>query len=175
MRLALEYDSMGQLASAVSFYIRAAERSNDATLQYTALIRASMCFDKLGTRGLSVRGLLNQAITILPKRPEAHFLLARWHEREQQVESWVNCYTAASMALDICDFSVEPLSTPVDYPGRWGLLFEKAVSAWWVGLCDESYLIFKDLQQNYPMDAPHHQAVLNNLAMMESARTLPYK
>lgn len=169
MRLAQEYDSIGQYASAVSFYIRAAERSNDKTFQYAALIRASMCFDRLGTRGLSVRGLLNRAITLLPRRPEAHFLLARWFERERQVESWVNCYTISSMALDVCDFSVEPLAVSVDYPGRWGLLFEKAVSGWWVGLCDESRDIFEDLLRNHVMDPAHHQAVVNNL------QRIPYK
>ncbi len=166
MTVAFKYDSMNQWASAVSYYVRAAERTEDKQFQYAALIRASMCFDKLGTRGLSVRGLLNRAITILPKRPEAYFLLARWFEREKQVESWVNCYTNASTALEICDFDSPPLNVWVDYPGRWGLLFEKAVSAWWVGLCEEARDIFKELLTKHPLDPQHRQAVINNLSFM---------
>jgi tetratricopeptide (TPR) repeat protein len=45
----------------------------------------------------------------------------------------------------------------------YGILFEKAVSSWWVGLCDESRNIFVDLLQNYDMDDAHITAVKNNL------------
>lgn len=166
INLAIKYDELNQWAAAVSYYIRAAERSEDSLFQYTALIRASMCFNRLGTRGLSVRGLLNRAITLLPRRPEAYYLLAKWFENEKQVESWVNCYTTASMALSVCDFGVRSAYMPLDYPGRWALLFEKAVSAWWVGLCDESRDIFKELLTRYPLDDQHRQAVINNLAFM---------
>ena len=165
--LALHYDSIDQWASAISYYVRTAERSDDKQFQYEALIRASMCFAKQGTRGLSVRGLLNRAITILPKRPEAHYLLARWFERENLVESWVNCYTIANTALALCDFNSPPLRTWVDYPGYYGILFEKAVSGWWVGLCDESRDIFKDLLCNHDMDVSHRSSVINNLKFMK--------
>ena len=170
--LGLRYDDIGQWAAAISYYVRTAERSNDKVFQYEALIRASMCFEKQGTRGLSVRGLLNRAITILPQRPEAHFLLSRWFEREKLVESWVNCYTTATTALAFCDFDSPPLRTWVDYPGRYAILFEKAVSAWWVGLCDESRDILKDLLINHPECNPDHRlAVINNLKFMKQFTT----
>ena len=166
--LGLWYDNIGQTASAVSYYIRAAERSNEPLYQYECLIRAALCFQKQGTRGLSVRGLLQRAMSILPKRPEAYFLLARYHERESTVESWVNCYTYASMALEICDFNCGNLRTWVEYPGYFGMLFEKAVSAWWVGLCEDSKNMFIDLHKNYQLDATHKGAVLNNLKFMKA-------
>ena len=169
--LALQYDGINQTASAISFYIRAAERSSDLLLQYEALIRAAMCFDRQGTRGLSVRGLLQRAISILPKRPEAHFLLARFHERTRDIESWVNCYTQASLALEICDFDSPLLRTLVDYPGAYGLLFEKAVSAWWVGLCEDSKNHFIDLMKNHPLDRIHRQACIVNLKFMNQFET----
>ena len=164
--LALEYHSIGQLASAVSFFTRAAERSPVKEMQYECLLRAALCFITQGTRGLSVRGLLSRAITILPTRPEAYFLLSRWYEREQTVESWVNCYTYASIALATCDFQCAPLRTDVEYPGYYGVLFEKAVSSWWVGLCDDSRDMFKELLTKHSLDATHRAAVINNLNFM---------
>jgi tetratricopeptide (TPR) repeat protein len=168
--LALWYDNIGQTASAISYYIRAAERSDIPLYQYECLIRAALCFQKQGTRGLSVRGLLQRAISIMPRRPEAYFLLARYHERESTVESWVNCYTYASMALEICDFNCGHLRTWVEYPGYYGMLFEKAVSAWWVGLCEDSKNMFIDLHKNYQnqLDATHKGAVMNNLKFMKA-------
>lgn len=164
--LALEYHSIGQLASAVSFFTRAAERSPVKEMQYECLLRAALCFITQGTRGLSVRGLLSRAITILPTRPEAYFLLSRWYEREQTVESWVNCYTYASIALATCDFQCAPLRTDVEYPGYYGVLFEKAVSSWWVGLCDDSRDMFKELLTKHSLDSTHRTAVINNLNFM---------
>ena len=40
--LALEYDGRGQTAAAASFYLRAAEKTNNPTLQYIALIRNAL-------------------------------------------------------------------------------------------------------------------------------------
>ena len=165
--LALWYDNAGQTASAISYYIRAAERSAESTHQYECLIRAALCFQKQGTRGLSVRGLLQKAISILPKRPEAYFLLARYHEREQTVENWVNCYTYVSIGLEICDFECTPLRTWVEYPGHYGMLFEKALSAWWVGLCEDSKNMFINLYKNYKwIDESYKNSVISNLKFM---------
>jgi hypothetical protein len=165
--MGLHYQKIGQTASAVSFYLRTAERTQDPLLQYEAMIRAALCFMSQGTRGLSVRGLLHRAATLLPKRPEAYFLLARWWEREAQVESWVNCYSYASIAEQICDQDCPPLRTDIEYPGWYGLLFEKAVSAWWVGQCDESRDLFIRLLKDYRLDDSHRSACINNLKFME--------
>ena len=45
--LALEYESLNQTAAA-SFYLRTAEKTNDESLQYQALIRNALCFEKQG-------------------------------------------------------------------------------------------------------------------------------
>jgi hypothetical protein len=71
------------------------------------------------------------------------------------------------MALEICDFNCGPLRTWVEYPGYYGMLFEKAVSAWWVGLCEDSKNMFIDLHKNYQLDPTHKGAVLNNLKFMK--------
>lgn len=165
--LALYYDRLNQTASAVSYYIRTAERAPDPLLQYEALVKAALCFLRQGTRGLSVRGLLQRAITVLPKRPEAYFLLARWWERDNTVEGWVNCYTLSTIGENHCDFNLAPLRTNVEYPGKYGMIFEKAISAWWVGLCEESRDLLKILLTQYKLDATHKNAAINNLKFMK--------
>lgn len=174
--LALAYDSIGQTAAAISFYIRTAERTDNDLLKYECLVRASMCFDIQGSRGLSVRGLLQHAIAIMPSRPEAYYLLARYYERDtfkhqDRVEGWFNAYTYSSIALSVCDFDCSPLRTVVDYPGKHGLLFEKAVTSWWCGLCEESRFLFKELLRDYDLDDDHRRAVIANLNMFGELNT----
>jgi tetratricopeptide (TPR) repeat protein len=48
--LALEYENMGQTGAAISFYLRAAERSRNDLEQYEALLRMALCFAKQKTR-----------------------------------------------------------------------------------------------------------------------------
>jgi tetratricopeptide (TPR) repeat protein len=158
--LAVEYDKMGQTAAAISFYLRAAERTDEDLLKYECLLRASMCFDAQGSRGNSVIGLLQHAVSLLPKRPEAYFLLSRYYERTQK---WFEGYMLASIGEKVVDETLCKLRTVVDYPGYYGLLFEKAVTGWWCGLCEESLGILKKLSLEYPMDKPHLDAVANNL------------
>jgi FkbM family methyltransferase len=75
--LAVYYHGIGQTASAVSFYIRCAERTDDRLLKYECLVRASMCFESQGSRGLSTWGMLKHAIALFPTRPEAYLKLSK--------------------------------------------------------------------------------------------------
>jgi FkbM family methyltransferase len=161
--LAIYYNRIGQTASAVSYYIRTAERTDNDLLKYECLVKAAICFEKQGTRAFSVKGLLQHAIALLPTRPEAYFFLSRLHEIEQKEGDWFLCYTLASIGLGVCDHNSPPLITDVGYPGKYGLLFEKAVSSWWCGLCEESRTLFKDLLVNHNIDSVHRAAVITNL------------
>jgi hypothetical protein len=98
----------------------------------------------------------------MPKRPEAYFLLARFHERRSQ---WNDCYKYASLALSICDFDCQPLKSDIEYPGYFGLVFEKAVSSWWWGKNDECRELLLTLLNDYDLDDGHYQAVVNNLKL----------
>jgi hypothetical protein len=69
----------------------------------------------------------------------------------------------SSIGLTHADNYQQPLRAPVNYPGKYALLFEKAVSSWWCGLCEESRDIFYDLIENYNLDQAHRQAVISNL------------
>jgi hypothetical protein len=159
IELALYYDNIGQTASALSYYLRCAERTDDELLRYECLIRGSMCFDKQGTRNFTVKGMLQHAISVLPNRPEAYYLLSRFYEREDRDGHWVDSYMIASIGEKLCDFNCSPLRTQVDYPGDYAILYQKAIASWWCGLCSESRDIFKDLYDNYDLDEVHKNSV----------------
>ena len=168
--LAISYDNIGQTASAVSYYIRTAERTEDDLLKYECLIRAAMCFEKQGTRKFTVKGLLQQAVSVQPKRPEGYYLLSCFYQNNTGNEGrWLDSYTTASIGLQVAEFeNLEPLRSLVDYPGKYGLLFQKAVVGWNCGLCEESKNIFMDLHTNYDMQEQFATAVRNNLVNMNA-------
>lgn len=153
------YHSIGQTASAVSYYLRCAERTIDDLLRYECLLRASICFESQGCRNNSVEGMLQHAVALLPKRPEGYFYLSRFYERANK---WFHAYTISSIGEKVADKKPSKLIEELDYPGFYGIIFEKAVSAWWTGLCDESRNIFKYLSIYEPLDSMHKQAVISN-------------
>ena len=149
-RLAVEYERIGQTASAVSFYLRTAEYGYHTHGEhvYASLLKASQCFQNQTGREHTVRNLMEKAIAYSPKRPEAWFLLARYYEQNKK---WQEAYTAAEVGIQNLPSIFFPLPVDVDYPGDFCLPFEKAVAAWWVGRQDESEKIFRNLlQQNLP-------------------------
>lgn len=169
--LAIFYDEIGQTAAAMSYYLRTVERSESDLLQYECLIRAAMCYEKQGTRKFTVKGLIQNAMIVIPERPEAHYLLARYYERHDQDGSWKDCYQTACIAEAFCDRDPPPLRTKVDYPGFFGILFEKAISAWWCGLCDESRDMLQDLLDNHDLDDQHKQSVAANLQKLSGGKS----
>jgi FkbM family methyltransferase len=159
-KLAIYYDGIGQSAAAISYYLRTAERTKYEVIKYQSLLRAAICFNQQGCRNLTVKGLLQHSLAIMPTRPEAYFLLSRFYERE---EKYQDSYLISSLGEKLAEKDPEPLSLDVEYPGFYGILFEKAVSSWWCGLCDESRDMLFDLRDNYEMDEVHRMAVRNNI------------
>lgn len=160
LKLGLEYEHLGQTAAAVSFYIRAAEKTLNRKIQYIALVRAALCFEKQGNRDLTVKTLFQRAISTLPTRPEAYFLLGKFYEFRKEYHE---CYMLTSIGLTFSDITPKTLDEIPEYPGKYGLLFEKAVSGWWVGLNEESREIIFDLHSNYQMNDLFTISVNNNL------------
>lgn len=165
--LAKYYHSIGQTASAISYYIRTSERTEDKTLMYACLLAASGCFDSQGCRNNSVKGMLQSAVALLPERPEGYFLLSRFYERDG---NYHDAYLISSIGLEVAYTDLPELPLPVDYPGTYGILFERAVSSWHTGLCDDSRKYFLDLRDNYweQMDSIHRESVMNNLKFLKS-------
>ena len=149
--LAAYYENIGQTASAVSYYLRTAERTQDKVLQYECLLRASSCFDKQGSRNFTVKGLLQNAISILPKRPEAYYLLAKFYSKENKDGCWNDCYLISTIAENIVEQDCESLNNDVSYPGFYGILYYKSISSWWCGLCSESKKSFTKLLIDYDL------------------------
>jgi FkbM family methyltransferase len=170
------YESIDQTAAAISFYLRTAELTKDDLLAYECMLKIGLCFERQGKRGNSVRGAYKHALCILPRRPEAYFLLARYYER---IGDHVSGYLFAEQGLKFAvldcnplmkysDINCKPLRYWVEYPGSYGLLFQKAVSSWWWGKPDECRALFLELWNKYPqLDANHKKAVENNLNQLK--------
>jgi FkbM family methyltransferase len=158
--LGLWYENQSHNSAALSYFLRCAERSDDDTLVYEALIHGSNCYDRQGTRDLTAKGILQQALMLLPNRPEAYFLLSRFSERRSW---WQDCYIYAVNGLDHADFNLEPLRSNVEYPGKYGLLYEKSVAAWWWGKSEECKNILMDLKDNYELSPEYSENVLNSM------------
>lgn len=160
--VAQKYLELNQTASAVSFYLRCAEYGADdidaSPYVYSSLLAIAKCFDTQKGREYSVTNTLLQAIAFDDARPEAYFMLANYYERAGQ---WQECYTFAVLGLG-WSYEREEQLVDIGYDGEYCLLFEKAVSAYWIGRKDESEKLFKQLCNENIL--PHYaNAVKDNL------------
>jgi hypothetical protein len=158
-QLGLRYEEQGQTASAAGYFLRSVEFGTDTNRMYEALLKIALCFERQTNRVFTLKGTLLRAIALLPKRPEAYFLLARVYERNKD---WQECYTLSTIAYDYATDEPNTISN-VEYPGKYGFIFEKAVSGWWIGLMDESLHLFRVLNKNYKLDNIYKISVQNNL------------
>lgn len=158
--LALEYHKKGHGASAVTHYLRCAERTQDLNVAYECLLKSFYCFRDMQNRHFSTIHFLRHALTVLPKRPEAYFLLAQYHEHRGE---YYDCYTISSIGLEVCDFDLPDLKTDVGYPGKYGLMFEKAISGWHWDKTEQTKEILLDLKNNYSINSLYKEAINNNL------------
>jgi tetratricopeptide (TPR) repeat protein len=156
--VASQYHTANQIASAVTFYLRAAEYGKDTTpnIVYAALLRLAKCFEAQNDRAHTVSNCILQAIAYLPYRAEAYFWAARFYEGQQQ---WQECYTYAEIGIH--QTFVDPL-VDLEFTD-YCLMFEKSVAAWWIGRLEEAKRLTEKLDK---MDlAPNYRAsVDNNLA-----------
>lgn len=139
--LAKEYHKLSQFASAVSFYIRAAEKSNDVDTKYNSLLLSARCFESQKRRNFTVEGLLQHAITVLPMRPEAHFYLCKLYE---QMKEWRKMLVHSEIGIAL---NVEKHETKdfIDYPGPIGFKFYSALGNYQIGLFDKGKKGFMEI------------------------------
>ena len=171
--LATYYENNKHYAGAISYYLRCAEFSSDKRMDsilnidlvYESLIRLFICFKNLGGRNYTEEGWLLHAVSLIPTRPEAYFLLSRMYEINKD---WQEAYTMATLGENLIECDDKKLRTNVEYPGKYGFAFEKAVSAWWIGLYDESIYLFRQLDKNPNMTDVHTKAVKNNLSNLSN-------
>jgi len=162
LKIADEYDRIGQTASAVSFYLRTAEYGYYTHYDhvYASLLKSAQCFSHQQNREHTVQNLYYKAIAYLPQRPEAWFLFSRYFEQNKK---WQESYTYAEVGLSLPEVKHKPLPIWVEYPGRYGLTFQKAVAAWWVGRQDESVSLFREMLKDPTIGHVHLQSIKNNL------------
>ena len=161
--VAIEYYRQGHTASAMGYFLRCAEITEDDLLAYKSLLYSALALYHQGNRLYATTGCILHAISILPERPEAWYLYSRTLEVEGK---WQESYSTACSALKLCDFKLDPL-TELEYPGRYGLLFEKAVTGWRIGRNVECREIFSHLYFNVDMDPGYTQLVNNNMEFLK--------
>ena len=151
-----EYELMGQTASAMGFYLKCAELTDNKLLAYECLLRKAICFRKQGGRETHMKGTCHLAVALLPQRPEAYHLLSIAHEL---CGEWHASYSWACAGEILSSAATSasrlPLTTPCGYPGYYGLPFQRAVAAWWVGKFDEARKLFDDLADNYDLNTDY--------------------
>ena len=154
------YDGLGQYASALSFYLRAAELSTDEHLAYDCLIRNFLLFRKQTNRTHSAKGQLLHALALCPTRPEAYFHLTKLQEEKQE---WQEMYTTALQGWKLKQPVDRRTTLDLEYPGDHLLLFQRAVAGWWVDQGNESRLLFRHLLDEYKLEEEYSIACRNNL------------
>jgi len=160
--LGVEYYNIGHTASALSYFMRCAEITNDNELSYVCLLYSANCLNLQGKRKEASKGLILHAMDLIPERPEAHHMYARILEVNKQ---WQECYTTCTLAMNFCNFDLKPLFN-IEYFEKTGFIFEKAVSGWWIGRCDEARELFSDLYYNLEMPDWMNKVVKENMLFL---------
>jgi tetratricopeptide (TPR) repeat protein len=108
--LALEYDNLNQTAAAISYYLRCAERTENKLLQYECLLRCGIGIKKQKIRGHTEKSCFQNAINILPDRPEAYYLLA---ETLMSLDRKHDAYTMICIGENLIKNNYIPLTNTI--------------------------------------------------------------
>jgi FkbM family methyltransferase len=152
--VAVEYQNQKQTASAVSFYLRTAEYGYETHphLVYESLLSLAKCFNDQNDRLATVSNTLLQAIAYQPKFTKGYLKLSEFYESQK---NWQECYTYACIG--------ESLNSTNNYK----FIFQKAVSAWWLGREEEAVTLFKRLYSiKDKLESGYRAAVLNNIQLL---------
>ena len=160
--IAKMYENEKQYAPALSYYLRAAEYSDDSSIEiaYISILKIGSILAETKTRNHNAINSILQAISLMPGRKEGYFLLSKLY---REMESWQESYTFCSIGLALQSHSLSPLSGDVGYYGEQCLLYEKYITAWYIGRKDESLQTLYNLASNYPIDEERAAQVMADL------------
>ena len=161
-----QYYQEGHRAGALAYFLRCAEYGTDRELTYEALLKVALCLKEATGRPHSTRGAFLNAITYDMERPEAYYHLSYDHQEKQE---WQETYLAAVQGLSKIE-NLKKTKTSIDFPGHHALIFQKAVSAWWIGRCDESRTLFSELLQYWKLEDMFTDACHKDLANIGGER-----
>lgn len=164
------YYDLNQYGAALSYYLRAAELTDNPDMAYYCLLRNALMLRKQGKREGTFKNQVLHALALCPARPEAYTLMCRFYE-----EKGLNhdCNTLASIALGVCPESA--INTPnvsLDYPGRYALEFYQGVSAYRIAKFAQSREIFTRLRDYEGMSPEYRRAVDINLDFLKIPRNM---
>ena len=159
--IALEYEKIGQTASAISFYLRAAEYGEEThkLITYYSLLKVGICLDGQEERAWNVSNSFLQAVQYCPTRPEAYLLLSKFYEK---AANWQEAYTYAELGLLYVNSTLETLPIELGYFGSYTLVFQKAVAGWNLGRLEESKSLFRELRLHGDIEEPYRTLIINN-------------
>ena len=151
-QIGYEYEKNNQTSSAISFYLRSAERTFNIDLQYEALLRMSICFDKQTRRHFTVKGQLQKAISLIPDRPEGYFLLAKHYlYNETNDNKWYDCNMICSIGMKFINNASNSMLTDIGFSVS-EFLFLYGISNWWIGNCEFAKETLYDILLNHNLE-----------------------
>lgn len=161
--IAKAYYELKQYSSALSFFLRSAEFSNDDDLTYEALILVGLCLFYQGNRDTSAKTSFNNAISVCPNRPEAYLHNSLVYERKNE---WSDAHTMIKIAISnkknakktICD---------IGYSHRL-CLFQEALTTYHVGVHIKSRKLFYEFIYKHNEADNLVQTAKNNIAHIDS-------
>lgn len=163
-KLGLEYFDKYQYASALSFFLRAAELNNDKKLTYEYLLLVAKCIEKIGGREQTELELLSNAIRFDPKRPEGYLLLSIYYEKQRKYSTSQSFAEIGLLHTNVNDIVYGEHSKIIDYEHKYKLLFQVALCNWSLGQSDLSRNQFLKLFDSpYPLNENYFNLIHKNI------------
>ena len=159
IELADKYFKEGQFASAFSFYIKAFDYTEIKEKKVDCLLMMGKCLKNQKDREKTELGIYKQALALMPNNAKVYFALSQYYEYKKE---WFEAYTYASMGCKFDNY-LENNQSLLEFPSGYGLMFQKAVAAWWVGKIDECKTLFKLLSQRADLNARYKDLVETNI------------
>lgn len=179
--VAVEYDKLGQHASAFNSYLKFLELSTynnfapslDYTI-YLVYIRLGEIFEEMGNRTMSAKVFYHKAVSYMPYRPEAYYYLSRLCERNKYAGNWDESLAYANIGIDLqVDKEMKSVSStkiPLNYPKEYGLYFQRSVAASWLNQKDNSLRDLQHIKNNISkyikIDEVHTNAIDRNIRFL---------
>lgn len=150
--LAKQYENSGQLAAAITFYLKVAEiNSCDIDVAQAALINAANCYLNLGDRLGTARDMLYHALNLSDRNPFLHWMFSKVFEMQKD---WIACKAHSASCISILHsnprlFRYHELSNFNSLSQehlKQEALFQIATSNYWMGKVHDSFLGFSSLK-----------------------------
>ena len=146
------YEQNKQYSPAFSFYLRSAELAEEGGMEddvsrsiaYEGLCRAFICLNYYNKRDTTCEALLSYAISLSPDRPEAYYLLSKFHAKKK---NWMQVYTLSSIGFNLGVEDFHSISD-LQYRSQDSFLFSMAIASYELGRTTESRRILQELADN---------------------------